>query len=79
MVAAGLLLAVASVALWLNRSPANPVVESVVQLTNDGQSKSGSMETDGARIYFNEGPSGSRRVAQVQSMEDRLVTFRRTS
>ena len=66
MVAAGLLVAVvAGVALWLNRSPANPVVESVVQLTNDRQSKSGSMETDGARIYFNEGPSGSRRIAQV--------------
>jgi serine/threonine protein kinase len=66
LIAAGLLLAiVASVVLWLNRSPSNPVVESVVQLTNDGQSKSGSMETDGGRIYFNEGPSGSHRIAQV--------------
>jgi len=66
MIAAGLVVAiVAGVALWLNRSPSNPVVESVVQLTNDGQSKSGSMETDGARIYFNEGPSGSHRIAQV--------------
>jgi eukaryotic-like serine/threonine-protein kinase len=66
VVAAGLVLAiVAAVALWLTRPPANPVVESVVQLTNDRQSKSGSVETDGARIYFNEGPSGSRRIAQV--------------
>lgn len=66
MVAAGLVLAIiAGVALWLNRSHANPVVESVVQLTNDGQAKSGSMETDGTRIYFNEGPSGSHRIAQV--------------
>jgi eukaryotic-like serine/threonine-protein kinase len=66
IITVGLVLAiVASVVLWLNRSPANPVVESVVQLTNDGQSKSGSMETDGARIYFNEGTSGSRRITQV--------------
>jgi len=66
MFLAGLVLAiVAVVALWLTRSRANPAVESVVQLTNDRQSKSGSVETDGARIYFNEGPSGSRRIAQV--------------
>ncbi len=66
MLAAGFLLAIVSgVVLWLNRSPANPLVGSVVQLTNDRQSKSGSVETDGARIYFNEGPSGSRRIAQV--------------
>lgn len=66
MIAAGLILAiVAGVGLWMTRSRATPVVESVVQLTNDRQSKSGSMETDGARIYFNEGPSGSRRIAQV--------------
>ncbi len=66
MIGAGFVLAiVAGIALWLNHSPSNPVVESVVQLTDDGQTKSGSMETDGARIYFNEGPSGSHRIAQV--------------
>ncbi len=66
MIAAGLVVAiVAGVGLSLNRSSPNPVVESVIQLTNDGQSKSGSMETDGTRIYFSEGPSGSHRIAQV--------------
>jgi eukaryotic-like serine/threonine-protein kinase len=56
---------VVAVAWWFARPTAVPTVESVVQLTNDGQSKSGSMETDGARIYFTEGPAGSRRIAQV--------------
>src|SRR5579859_1943307 len=51
--------------LWLTRSPVVPVVESVVQLTNDGVSKTGSVETDGTRVYFNEGPTGSFRIAQV--------------
>jgi eukaryotic-like serine/threonine-protein kinase len=54
-----------ALAVWFSRSPAVPVVESVVQLTNDGQSKTSNLETDGARIYFNEGPSGSLRIAQV--------------
>lgn len=62
--AAAVTIAVA-LAIWFTRSPSVPVVESVVQLTNDGRSKSGSLETDGARIYFNEGPSGSFRIAQV--------------
>lgn len=54
-----------ALAVWFTRAPAVPVVESVVQLTNDGRSKSGNLETDGARIYFNEGSSGSFRIAQV--------------
>jgi eukaryotic-like serine/threonine-protein kinase len=57
--------AVVAAVLWVKLPPAAPVVESVVQLTNDGQSKTGSIETDGSRIYFNEGPSGSFRIAQV--------------
>jgi serine/threonine protein kinase len=66
MVAAGFSLAiVAAPAWWFARPPVVPSIESVVQLTNDGQSKSGSMETDGGRVYFNEGPDGSHRVAQV--------------
>ena len=52
-------------AAWLARPSAIPVVESVVQLTNDPNAKSGSMETDGARIYFTLGASGSRKLAQV--------------
>ena len=64
--AAGVAIAILlALAAWFTRSPALPVVESVVQLTNDGQSKSGSMETDGGRVYFNEGPDGSHRIAQV--------------
>jgi eukaryotic-like serine/threonine-protein kinase len=65
--AAGAVAILAIIVLWFSRSPAIPTVESVVQLTNDGQSKSGSMETDGSRIYFSEGPSGSFRIAQVSA------------
>src|ERR1700747_71777 len=46
-------------------TPSAPVVESVVQLTNDGRVKAGGIETEGSRVYFNEGPSGSFRIAQV--------------
>jgi eukaryotic-like serine/threonine-protein kinase len=54
-----------AIAVWLARPPAIPVVESVIQLTNDGQPKTGLLETDGARIYLNEGLAGNRRIAQV--------------
>ena len=56
---------VAGLAFWLTRNPAVPVVESVTELTNDGQVKPGSMEADASRVYFNEGPEGSYRIAQV--------------
>jgi Tol biopolymer transport system component len=36
-----------------------------VQLTNDGLAKTGSIETDGSRLYFNEGPGGSFQIVQV--------------
>ncbi len=52
-------------AAWFAWPPAAATVESIVQLTNDGQSKSGQMEADGSRIYFNEGTAGSFRIAQV--------------
>jgi serine/threonine protein kinase len=59
-------IAVAVVALvWLTRPPAVPVVESVTQLTDDGELKSGHLVSDGSRIYFNTGPRGSRKIAQV--------------
>ncbi len=49
------------IVLW--RIPTTvPVVESVTQLTDDGQPKTWTMFTDGSRIYFNEGPE---KVAQV--------------
>jgi serine/threonine protein kinase len=54
-----------ALALWFTRSPAVPVVEAVTQLTDDGEPKFGTLATDGARIYVNEGPSGSLRIAQV--------------
>src|SRR6516164_2507013 len=60
VIAAGLIIAIAMVfGIWFTRAPAVPIVESVVQLTNDGILKAGGLETDGSRIYFNEGPSGS--------------------
>ena len=59
------LLVIVSIALWLARAPAVPVIESVVQLTNDGQAKAGALEADASRIYFNEGSAGSFRIAQV--------------
>jgi len=63
--AAAVVLVVIAIAVWLARPPAVPVIESVVQLTNDGQVKAGSIEADSSRIYFNEGPAGSFRIAQV--------------
>jgi len=57
--------AVVLIGMWFTRASAIPVVESVVQLTDDGQPKAGLLETDGARIYFTEGPSGSFRIRQV--------------
>jgi len=57
----------AAVFFWISRPPAVPIIESVTQLTDDGVAKwiySG-MQTDGARIYFNEGTVGSLNPAQV--------------
>ena len=63
--AACVVVALGAAVVWVELPAAPPVVESVVQLTNDGQAKTGSIETDGSRIYFNEGPTGSFRIAQV--------------
>jgi len=65
---AGLAVGVATIAgsvVWLSRPPAVPVVETVTQLTDDGEPKTGDVETDGARIYLNEGVAFSVRIAQV--------------
>jgi Tol biopolymer transport system component len=40
-------------------------VESVTPLTDDGEPKLGMLVTDGSRIYFNEGTTGSYTIAQV--------------
>jgi hypothetical protein len=57
----------AALVFGLNRPPAVPVVEAVTQLTDDGEVKSPftKIVTDGVRVYFNEGPNGSRKIAQV--------------
>ena len=66
IVSSGLAIAVAAaIAVWFTRPSIVPIVESVVQLTNDGIAKTRRLETDGARIYFNEGNQGSLRIAQV--------------
>jgi eukaryotic-like serine/threonine-protein kinase len=58
-------LAAGSIALW-KRPPEVPLIEEVTQLTDDGEAKDYSrLVTDGSRVYFNEGQSGSRRIAQV--------------
>ena len=65
LVVAGITIAiVTALVAWWARVPAKPVVESVSQLTSDGELK-GNLETDGTRIYVNEGPNGSLRIAQV--------------
>jgi WD40 repeat protein len=53
---------IAALILWWRIPPAIPVVESVTQLTDDGQPKRWWMFSDGSRIYFNEGAA---KVAQV--------------
>jgi Tol biopolymer transport system component len=44
-----------------------PVVEAITQLTDDGQPKGtfNSLQTDGTRLYFNEGRRGDLQIAQV--------------
>jgi len=52
---------------WLRMPTAVPVVESVTQLTDDGEPKNGQLVSDGSRVYFNEGPNGSWKIAQVST------------
>jgi Tol biopolymer transport system component len=60
-------LAVVAVLLiaWWRMQPGVPSIESVTQLSDDGEPKTGSLETDGSRIYFNEGEAGNLKVAEV--------------
>ncbi len=57
--------AAAAFVIWWRTPPPAPVIEDVVQLTNDGEPKGGIIVTDGSRIYFNEGLPGSMKIAQV--------------
>ena len=50
---------------WWQQSFSVPVVDSVAQLTDDGEPKAGRLVSDGSRIYFNVGPRGSWKIAQV--------------
>jgi DNA-binding winged helix-turn-helix (wHTH) protein len=54
-------------AFWGTRPPADAVVESVTQITDDGQAKGvfDSLQSDGSRLYFNEGRRGDLHIAQV--------------
>jgi len=52
---------------WFRMPTAVPVVESVTQLTDDGEPKNGQLVSDGSRVYFNEGPNGSWKIAQVST------------
>ena len=58
---------VAGMIAWLRTPSAVPVVESVTQLTDDGEPKNGQLVSDGSRVFFNEGPNGSWKIAQVST------------
>ena len=62
--AAGVAL-VAGLLAWWKLPPVIPVVDSVKQLTDDGEAKNGAIHSDGSRIYFNEGQTMSWKIAQV--------------
>src|SRR5271170_7003399 len=66
-VAAVVALAAGGFIAWWRMPPAVPVVESVTQLTEDGQSKYG-VVNDGSRIYFNERQTGNWKIAQVSAI-----------
>jgi Tol biopolymer transport system component len=55
---------IAVIVFWWTWSPADPVVEAITQLTDDQMGKV-YVQTDGARVYFNEDRQGSLELAQV--------------
>ena len=59
--------AIVGLAFWWARPPETAVVESITQITDDGQPKGvfNSLQTDGTRVYFNEGRRGDLQIAQV--------------
>jgi serine/threonine protein kinase/WD40 repeat protein len=60
-------LAFGFIAYWLTRPEVVPTVESITQITEDGKPKGvfNSLQTDGTRLYFNEGRRGDLQIAQV--------------
>ncbi len=65
--AAGVIAVTAALVAWSKLPPAAPVVESVTQITNDGEIKRSRVVTDGSRIYFSVGPNGSFQIGQVSA------------
>jgi Tol biopolymer transport system component len=65
--AAGLVVLAGALVFWWTRPPAVPAIEAITQLTDDGLPKGvhNSLQTDGPRIYFNEGRWGSLQIKQV--------------
>ena len=61
------LVAVGPIAYWMTRPEAVPTVEAITQITDDGKAKGvfNSLQTDGSRLYFNEGRRGDLQIAQV--------------
>jgi serine/threonine protein kinase/Tol biopolymer transport system component len=68
------IMAVGLAIAWWWIPPAVPIVESVTQITNDGELKFGGFD-DGSRIYFQEGNPGAFRLVQVSSFGGRTVPF----
>ncbi|HVO78533.1 MAG TPA: protein kinase [Candidatus Bathyarchaeia archaeon] len=62
---ATLVVAAAVILLWWRVPPDVPRVVAIAQLTDDGEAKCCRLATDGSRIYFNEGSTGSFKLAQV--------------
>jgi Tol biopolymer transport system component len=62
---AGIVALAAAFIAWWKLPRAVPVIESVTQLTSDGEVKQSRVVTDGSRIYFSIGPNGSLQLAQV--------------
>ena len=67
---------IAALFLWWRIPPAVPMVESITQLTDDGQPKTSWMFSDGSRIYFNEGAA---KIAQISVTDGPRRQWRRGS
>jgi eukaryotic-like serine/threonine-protein kinase len=75
LVAAVIAVALAELGIWWRSAAPAPKVESVRQLTDDDapkattyESSTGSLASDGSRVYFNEKQSGNWRIAQVSTL-----------
>jgi DNA-binding winged helix-turn-helix (wHTH) protein/Tol biopolymer transport system component len=63
--AGGVIASAVLMTAWWHTPPSSPSVDFITQLTDDGQIKGGGLSSDGSRIYFNEGPPLTQRIAQV--------------